>query len=720
MARVRMGAMAVAFGHPARPRPGVPGPRHDSRPEPDGARVRAPRRPRARRAQHPRPDRRPAAGRRLPDRDRRLGRRLDRADRASWPASTAARTRRARPIGQPAGFTIACALDPTADDARTEWDRLERKLDAGAHLVMTQPLYDIAQVEAMLAEARRRFGPSGFPVPLLLGVLPLVSSRHAEFLHNEVPGITIPDETRARMRAAGDRRTEVGIEMADALLAAVGDEVPGPTSCPASDATNRRRSWSAGSGPGTLPGGRRVLTRVPARRPNAPPWPALCQQAIGHARESPPTRVPCVAPRFQSAAGAHGCARRQGAARVPGRAPRVSWRRALPTVEPPRIRGRGRRRARRACRHHRRAGARGRAAVPGSDRRPGGLRHGRRLPPRDHRDGRGDRSTRSRRGPGPRSRSTPRSSRRAIDRSRPRPNARALMDQWGVGRKGFDDGLVILFDLDEQRCHGQVQLYAGPGLRGDVPLQQRAPGDLRGRHAAAPQASATSTARCWSAMHKVDENATPEHAAKLRRRRQLNAALGLVVAPTHRSGAGRLGALELAPLRPRPGLPRRSVDPACPAPPDGADALRPALVVRRKSSRRALTTAMLDLAARGLSSRSGRETGLLGSRHELRSASRSRTPDTDRRTASAQPARPPGRGARASAPRAAGHRCDEARRLIDPDDLLKLRQDVDGFDTQARGVRRPAAAGIARRRPRSTSRWGRRGVVALIGGVDRS
>ncbi len=76
------------------------------------------------------------------------------------------------PIGQPAGFTIACALDPTAADAATEWDRLERKLAAGAHLVMTQPLYDLAQVEAMLAEARRRFGPDGFPVPVLLGVLP--------------------------------------------------------------------------------------------------------------------------------------------------------------------------------------------------------------------------------------------------------------------------------------------------------------------------------------------------------------------------------------------------------------------------------------------------------------------------------------------------------------------------------------------------------------------
>ena len=132
------------------------------------------------------------------------------------------------PIGTRASFVIACALDPTAHDATTEWDRLERKLAAGAHLVMTQPLYDVAQVRG---DARRERGAAsargGFPVPLLLGVLPLVSARHAEFLHNEVPGITIPDATRARMAAAGAAGTEAGIEMADALLAAVEDEVAG-------------------------------------------------------------------------------------------------------------------------------------------------------------------------------------------------------------------------------------------------------------------------------------------------------------------------------------------------------------------------------------------------------------------------------------------------------------------------------------------------------------
>jgi homocysteine S-methyltransferase len=126
-----------------------------------------------------------------------------------------------------AGFTIACALDPTGTDPDKEWARLERKLAAGADVIMTQPLYSVAQVEAMLDTARGIFGPGGFPVPLLLGVLPLHSSRHAEFLHNEVPGITIPDEQRAAMREAGARGTEVGLEMAMDLLNATEGMVQG-------------------------------------------------------------------------------------------------------------------------------------------------------------------------------------------------------------------------------------------------------------------------------------------------------------------------------------------------------------------------------------------------------------------------------------------------------------------------------------------------------------
>jgi homocysteine S-methyltransferase len=162
------------------------------------------------------------------------------------------------PIGQKAGFLIACALDPTADQQAREWERLERKLDAGAQVVMTQPLYDRAQVEAMMAEARRRFGPRGFPVPVLLGVLPLQSARHAEFLHNEVPGITIPDETRAALHAAGDRGAEVGLEITIRLLEDVAALVAGTYIMPsfgryqqAAELVRRIRAWEATTPPGS-------------------------------------------------------------------------------------------------------------------------------------------------------------------------------------------------------------------------------------------------------------------------------------------------------------------------------------------------------------------------------------------------------------------------------------------------------------------------------------
>ena len=92
---------------------------------------------------------------------------------------------------------------------------------------MTQPLYSVEQVEAMFAEAERRFGPGGIPLPVLLGVLPLQSSRHAEFLHHEVPGITIPDAARAALKEAGEHGAEVGLTMALELLAAVDDRVAG-------------------------------------------------------------------------------------------------------------------------------------------------------------------------------------------------------------------------------------------------------------------------------------------------------------------------------------------------------------------------------------------------------------------------------------------------------------------------------------------------------------
>jgi methionine synthase / methylenetetrahydrofolate reductase (NADH) len=115
-------------------------------------------------------------------------------------------------IGEPTSFCVGAALNPAAGDIDREVERFHRKIQAGARWVQTQPVYDLAQLDRFLVRA------GGSPVPVLVGLLPLHSFRHAEFLHNEVPGITIPDEVRARLREAGDRALRVGIEMAQALV----------------------------------------------------------------------------------------------------------------------------------------------------------------------------------------------------------------------------------------------------------------------------------------------------------------------------------------------------------------------------------------------------------------------------------------------------------------------------------------------------------------------
>ena len=124
-------------------------------------------------------------------------------------------------IGRPANFTIACAVNPSADDLEKEIDRFRQKIEAGAHLAMSQPLYDRQTLERFL----ERTGP--LPIPFLLGVLPLQSSRHAEFMHNEVPGIVIPETLRARMRAAGENSIAEGLDQARTLIRNTNDLVQG-------------------------------------------------------------------------------------------------------------------------------------------------------------------------------------------------------------------------------------------------------------------------------------------------------------------------------------------------------------------------------------------------------------------------------------------------------------------------------------------------------------
>ena len=104
-----------------------------------------------------------------------------------------------RPTGIPLSLHVGVGVNPGALDVQRELDRFRRKIEAGAEFAMTQPVYDPALLETFLTELGEP------PVPLLVGILPLHSYRNAEFLHNEVPGMRIPNAVRARMRAAEGR-----------------------------------------------------------------------------------------------------------------------------------------------------------------------------------------------------------------------------------------------------------------------------------------------------------------------------------------------------------------------------------------------------------------------------------------------------------------------------------------------------------------------------------
>ena len=120
-------------------------------------------------------------------------------------------------IGPALGIHIGCGADPGKEDSEKEVRRLEEKVKAGAEFIMTQPVYDPATLEGFLAKVRH------LKTPILVGILPLYSHKNAEFLHNEVPGMKIPEEIRERMRRAGsgDEARNEGIRIAqEALLAA--------------------------------------------------------------------------------------------------------------------------------------------------------------------------------------------------------------------------------------------------------------------------------------------------------------------------------------------------------------------------------------------------------------------------------------------------------------------------------------------------------------------
>lgn len=120
-------------------------------------------------------------------------------------------------IGQPTTFFVGSALNLCPPNPDTEIKNLRRKLLAGADFLLTQPSYDPLAAHEFLEQVEEALqGP--LPVPLLVGVLPLASTRHARFLHEEVPGITIPEPIRRRMERAGENAAQEGIRIAVELV----------------------------------------------------------------------------------------------------------------------------------------------------------------------------------------------------------------------------------------------------------------------------------------------------------------------------------------------------------------------------------------------------------------------------------------------------------------------------------------------------------------------
>ncbi|MEE2993684.1 MAG: bifunctional homocysteine S-methyltransferase/methylenetetrahydrofolate reductase [Gemmatimonadota bacterium] len=122
-----------------------------------------------------------------------------------------------RPLDGKTNFTVAAAFDPNGDNLDRRIKRLEKKIDAGADMIMTQPIFDPRQAKQLYAATKH------LDFPIFLGVMPLVSTGNTEFLHNEVPGFVVTDDARARMArfGRGKKARREGIAIAREIMDAV-------------------------------------------------------------------------------------------------------------------------------------------------------------------------------------------------------------------------------------------------------------------------------------------------------------------------------------------------------------------------------------------------------------------------------------------------------------------------------------------------------------------
>jgi methionine synthase / methylenetetrahydrofolate reductase(NADPH) len=128
-----------------------------------------------------------------------------------------------RDMGGTTRFFSACGAEPAAHDYERELRRLEQKKAAGAEMIMTQPVYDPAVLRRFLDDTRE------LDLPVLVGLLPLASARNAEFLHNEVPGMSVPKVVRDRMAgvAKGAAARQEGVRICQEMLGEVQHDVVG-------------------------------------------------------------------------------------------------------------------------------------------------------------------------------------------------------------------------------------------------------------------------------------------------------------------------------------------------------------------------------------------------------------------------------------------------------------------------------------------------------------
>lgn len=125
-------------------------------------------------------------------------------------------------IDAPTSFFLGVAVNPAADDLDEELERFERKLEAGARFAMTQVLFDLEYLDRFV----ERLG-GNWPIPVLVGIFYVRSYQLALRLHNEVPGIVVPNHVLARLRDAGPNAGEVGLALAKELLAASRERAAG-------------------------------------------------------------------------------------------------------------------------------------------------------------------------------------------------------------------------------------------------------------------------------------------------------------------------------------------------------------------------------------------------------------------------------------------------------------------------------------------------------------